>query len=97
LLCAAWTVNGVSTGGKGHSSDALAEAVGLDMAEWWEATGEEYLSRVSKAMIASAVSEAGMADESVLLGKLKKGEAVAKAEALLAGKRWLPALLRTHL
>lgn len=92
-LCIALTVNAVTTSPT-HASDALATAVGLDMAEWWEPTGPEYLSRVPKAGIAQALADAGLSDDANSVDKLKKGEAVAKAEASLAGKRWLPALLR---
>ena len=47
-----------------------------------------------KAKIVEAVTEAVSAEQGTALSKLKKGEAVAKAEALLAGTRWLPSTLR---
>jgi YidC/Oxa1 family membrane protein insertase len=53
-----------------------------------------YFAQVPKARIAEAVAEAVSVEASASLAKLKKGEAVAKAEALLAGTRWLPAPLR---
>ena len=64
------------------------------MADWWQATGPAYLSRVPKAQIVAAVTEAGMPEDGAALAKLKKGEAVERAAALLDGKRWLPAVLR---
>lgn len=93
-LCSALMVNTVNgTEGPGPG-DQLAAAVGLDMADWWEPTAASYLNQVPKALIAQAVGEAVGADESAALSKLKKGEAVAKAEDLLRGKRWLPSVLK---
>jgi ParB family transcriptional regulator, chromosome partitioning protein len=93
-LCVSLTLDAVQTGPLNHPSDVLAEAVGLDMADWWEPTADEYLSRVPKSIIGQALSDASMSADAAVIEKLKKGEAVAKAEALLAGKRWLPAPLR---
>jgi ParB family chromosome partitioning protein len=95
-LCVALTVNTVQPSAIPHSSDALAAAVGLDMADWWEPTADEYLSRVPKALISQALSEASLTADAAAIDKLKKGEAVAKAEALLSGKRWLPAALKAR-
>ena len=47
-----------------------------------------------KVQIVQAVAEAGMPQDAQGLAKLKKAEAVAKAQVLLAGKRWLPTVLR---
>ena len=77
-----------------HSSDELATAVGLDLGDWWSPTGTSYLMQVSKGQIVKAVSEAVSPEVAAPLAKLKKGEAVVKAEALLAGTRWLPTPLR---
>lgn len=48
-----------------------------------------------KARIAEVVSEALGADEAAPLHKMKKAEAVATAERLMVGKRWVPDLMRT--
>lgn len=93
-LCAALSVNAISGKGGKHPADALAMAVNLDMAEFWSPTGPSYLGRVSKQLLAEAVSEAGMSDEVPTLLKMKKGEAVDRAASLLDGKRWLPSVLR---
>lgn len=93
-LCSALTINYVSSTGGVHQADKLAEAVQLDMSDWWEPSGDEYLSLVPKAQIAQALTDAAMPAEGVAIGKLKKAEAVGKAETLLAGKRWLPKTLR---
>ena len=93
-LCSALNVNAITGKGGKHAADALAVAVSLDMAEFWTPTGPSYLGRVSKQLIADAVTEAGMPDEAPALLKMKKGEAVDKAAALLEGKRWLPSVMR---
>jgi len=93
-LCAALTLTCVQSRPLRHPADVIAAAVGLDMADWWAPTSGEYLASVPKAQIAKALFEAGLQQDAVAVEQLKKGEAVARAEGLLAGKRWLPAVLR---
>jgi ParB family chromosome partitioning protein len=93
-LCVALSVNAVTSTEGPHASDALADAVGLDMADWWAVSGEGYLQHVPKGRVLEAVKEAASPEEAAAMAKLKKGEVVARAEALMAGKRWLPAPLR---
>jgi ParB family chromosome partitioning protein len=93
-LCTALTLDAGVTRGLGNS-EVIAEAVGLDMADWWAPTAGAFLAHVPKAKLADAVREAVSEDEATKLGKLKKGDAVAKAEALLASTRWLPTPLRS--
>lgn len=93
-LCSALSLNAINGSGKHATTAAIANVVNLDMADWWEATDSSYLGAVSKSLIVEAVKEAGMGEDAEALGKLKKGEAVTKAQELLAGKRWLPAVLR---
>ena len=95
-LCAALSLNAVTPTAQAHPADALAAAVGLDMAAWWTATAGSYFAQVPKGRIAEAVAEAVSAEAAAGLAKLKKGEAVAKAEALIAGTRWLPTALRSR-
>ncbi|MHA6823940.1 ParB/RepB/Spo0J family partition protein [Ralstonia pseudosolanacearum] len=94
--CAALTVNGIQSRTGEHSTDALARAVDLDMADWWNATPDAYLSRVRKADVLQAVSEAVSPAEAVPLASMKKGPMVEAAGRLLEGKRWVPPLLRQH-
>lgn len=78
------------------AADQLAKAVQLDMSDWWKATGESYLGRVKKDLILQAIAEAGSGETNLEeLGKLKKGELVAAAEARLSGTRWLPEILKS--
>jgi ParB family chromosome partitioning protein len=86
--------------GEGHhqarfgQADMLAEALGLDMADWWEPLGERYLNRVPKGQIVAAVSDAVSSEAAENLRSLKKDAMATKAGELLAGKRWLPEALR---
>ena len=93
-LCASLTVNALPSIGAIAEATALADAVGLDMADWWEPTAEGYLNHVPKARIVEALNEAGpgLADDGVR--DMKKDVLVAKAASRLAGKRWLPPQLR---
>jgi ParB family chromosome partitioning protein len=75
-------------------ADRLAEAVDFDMSGYWSPTVVSYLGRVTKARIAEAVSEAVSAEAAARIEGLKKPDMASEAEALLAGKGWLPSLLR---
>jgi ParB family chromosome partitioning protein len=93
-LCGALTLSALPSAGATLDANAIAEAVNLDMADWWEATPQGYLNHVPKAQIVQALKEVGpdLADDGV--AALKKDALVAKAQTRLAGKRWLPAPLR---
>jgi ParB family chromosome partitioning protein len=58
-LCGALTVNALPGAGAAGSANAIAAALGLDMADWWEPTAEAYLNHVPKAQIIAALKEAG--------------------------------------
>lgn len=97
--CASLTVNAVRApfdrkpGAWAHA-DRLAEAVDLDMTGYWVPTVRSYLGRVTKARIGEAVREAVSDEAAERIGSLKKPDMATEAEALLAGKGWLPSLLR---
>ncbi len=78
----------------GHA-ETLATAVGLDMTGTWSATAASYFSRVAKARVLEAVTEATGAEEAARIAGFKKGDMADAAERLLEGKGWLPPLLRT--
>jgi ParB family chromosome partitioning protein len=88
--CAACTVKPERTDG----FSALAAAVGLDMTQWWEPTAANYLGRVPKALILEAVAEGVSPNAAANLATLKKSDMAAQAEQRLAGKGWLPAMMR---
>lgn len=93
-LCSALSLNAINGSGKQQTTRDLARAVQLDMADWWQATDAGYLGAVSKSMVAEAVAEAGLTEDAKGLLAMKKAEAVQRAQVLLIGKRWLPAVLR---
>ena len=93
-LCSASTLNALPNSGSASDANALAAAVGLDMADWWEPTAQGFLNHVSKAQIADALKEAGPELPADEFGGLKKDALVVKAASQLAGKRWLPLALR---
>lgn len=76
------------------NADQIAIVVGLDMTAYWTANAT-FLARLSKAGIAEVLDEAGYAVQQVrAIEKSPKAEAVEEAEKLLAGKGWLPPMLR---
>jgi len=93
-LCSALTVNALPCAGASASANALAAALGLDMADWWEPTAEGYLNHVPKAQIVDALKEAGPDLAGGGVEAMKKDALVTAAASRLAGKRWLPEPLR---
>ena len=99
-FCAAATVNAVQ--GKGDKPEgkrlthakALASALKLDMNAWFATDVANYFSRVSKPQILSALKEGRNQPAAPAWEKLKKPELAALAERELAGKGWLPEILR---
>lgn len=76
-------------------AEVLATVTGLNMAGTWWATAASYFSRVSRARILEAVTEATTAEEAARIAGFKKGDMAEAAERLVEGKGWLPPLLRT--
>ena len=93
-ICAALTVNALPSVNAARDADAIARAVGLDMADWWEPTAEGFLDHVSKAQIAQALKEAGPELARDGVEGMKKDVLVNTAVGRLRGMRWLPAALR---
>ncbi len=76
-------------------AEVLATATGLDMTGTWSATAASYFSRVSKARVLEAVTEATGAEEAGRIVGFKKGDMADAAERLVEGRGWLPSVLRT--
>lgn len=76
-------------------AETLATVAGLDMTGTWTATAASYFSRVPKAQVLEAVTEATNADEAGRIAGFKKGDMAQAAERLLEGRGWLPEVLRT--
>jgi ParB family chromosome partitioning protein len=72
----------------------LAREVGLDMAAYWQPTAASYFGKVSKERIVQAVSEGVSDDVAKRIANMKKGPMAEAAAQLLAGKNWLPPMLR---
>lgn len=85
-----WT----SESGAQHVAAQAASKAGLDMRQWWTATRESYLSRVTKAGILDAVCEGAGEDSARRVADMKKDAMAENAERLLSGKGWLPRQLR---
>ncbi|MGY6268674.1 ParB N-terminal domain-containing protein [Achromobacter denitrificans] len=95
-VCVASTVDVVTPRATAQQPGAaLAQAVGLDMAAWWQPTADGYFQHVPKAAILDAVGE--FAPEHVTrLAKLKKADIASEAERLADGTGWMPAIFRTE-
>jgi len=78
-------------------AETLATATGLDMTRTWSATAASYFSRVSKARVLEAVTEATTPEEAGRIAGFKKGDMAEAAERLVEGRGWLPPVLRTAL
>lgn len=93
-VCMASTVDVVTPRATQHQPGAeLAQAVGLDMAVWWQPTADGYFQHVPKAEILEAVGE--FAPEHVTrMAKLKKADIASEAERLADGTGWMPAIFR---
>ncbi|EPG2416034.1 MULTISPECIES: ParB/RepB/Spo0J family partition protein [Gammaproteobacteria] len=91
-VCVASTVDVVTPRATQHQPGAeLVQAVGLNMAAWWQPTADGYFQHVPKAAILDAVGE--FAPEHVTrLAKLKKGEIASEAERLADSTGWMPAI-----
>jgi ParB family chromosome partitioning protein len=97
-FCTAASINTV-IGRENKPSDdvaALMTALNLDMADWWEATPQHYLSHVSKDRILSIVTQAASANKAEAMRGLKKEQLVQKADEALSGLRWVPDSLKAE-
>ncbi|HEL3178677.1 TPA: ParB/RepB/Spo0J family partition protein [Stenotrophomonas maltophilia] len=95
-VCVASTVDAVTHRAMPRQpGEELAQAVGLDMAAWWQPTAEGYFKHVPKAAILQAVGE--YAPDSISrLAKLKKADIASEAERLANGTGWMPAIFKAE-
>ncbi|HCL3427723.1 TPA: ParB N-terminal domain-containing protein [Pseudomonas aeruginosa] len=94
-VCVAATVDVVTPRATAHQPGAeLAQAVGLDMAAWWQPTADGYFQHVPKAAILEAVGEFAPS-HAARLAKLKKADIASEAERLAEGTGWMPAVFQT--
>jgi len=98
-FCTARSLNGVQAKadldgcGRLQHANALALALSLDMTKWFTPTAENFFSKVSKARIAEALTEAGK-PPSAETAKLKKAEMAGLAEKEIQDTGWLPETVR---
>jgi ParB family chromosome partitioning protein len=71
----------------------LAREVALNMTAHWQPTAASYFGRVSKERIVEAVRDGVSEQAAQNIVRLKKPAMAEAAEAALAGKGWIPALL----
>ena len=99
-VATAHTVNAVqrphdaSDCGRLNGAKALAQALELDMANWWQASAANYFGRVKKDQIVEAIQEATGAPVDERLKSAKKKDLAAEAEKCVASTRRLPEPLR---
>lgn len=97
--CLSLTVDAVKAnpfandGGHRHADD-LAAALSLDMTAYWRPTAASYFGRVGKPKIAEAVREAVSPEAAQTCEGMKKQAMAERAEKLVAGRGWLPEVLR---
>lgn len=92
-LCVGLTVSAMAQRENEATAEWLAQAVGLDMHDWWAPTAAGYFDHVSKAHVLAAVQTFAPA-EVQRLAKLKKPQMASEAERLVTGTGWLPQMLR---
>jgi ParB family chromosome partitioning protein len=98
--CTACTVNAVEVKHDREGAqriphaNALATALNLDMTKWFTATKENYFSRVARAAIVTAITEAKAIPAKRSWDKQKKADFAAFAERETAGTGWLPKPLK---
>lgn len=94
-FCTARSLNAIHGRARDRDdSDFIAEALGVDMADWWTASPENYFSGVSRDKALEAVREATGYDATKEVTKMKKAEWQTFCTAKLHGTRWLPSPLR---
>jgi ParB family transcriptional regulator, chromosome partitioning protein len=72
----------------------IAQTIGFNMATHWQPTSANYLGCVSKDRIPEAVREGVSLEAAENLAGLKKSAITEAAAERLAGKGWLPDMLR---
>lgn len=94
-VCVASTVSALASQEGEVPATALAQAVKLDMHDWWTPTAAGYFEHVSKAKALEAV-QVFAPDQVNRLGKLRKAELASEAERLAVGTGWLPVMFRVQ-
>ncbi len=75
-------------------AEVLADALDLDMTNYFEATAESYFNHLTRDGIEAALVDIKGPDFASGVGRMKKAEAAAYAEAQTRGSAWLPSPIR---
>lgn len=92
--CTAACVDAVQHNEGTRQAADLADAVGLDMADWWEPTVAGYFKHLRKDSAIAVMAEAGIGHHKEKLANMKKADLDAHVAKAIAGANWLPQLLR---
>jgi ParB family chromosome partitioning protein len=92
-VCVAVSVGAVTSREGDMPAGAIAQAVGLDMHDWWAPTAAGYFEHVSKAKTLEAM-QAFAPEQIIRLAKFKKADLASEAERLATGTGWLPAMFK---
>ncbi len=94
-LCTACSLDTIQTGDTIEPKNIqLAQALNLNMADYWEPTRDTYFAHIKKDKIVSLVTEVVSMDAGLSMAQLGKADLCDAAEKAMAGKHWLPALLK---
>ena len=99
-FCTAYTMNAMQSRdevtdiSRARAVSNYAKALKLDMADWWEPTRETYFAQVSKQHIIDVVSQNVSPEVALPMADMKKIPLCETAEQHMAGKRWLPGVLK---
>lgn len=74
----------------------FAEAVALDMSQWWTASADSYFNHVKRDVILDAIREHKPGLCVPKLEKASKAELISRAKRVFKGSAWLPEPLRLH-
>ncbi len=92
--CTALNIDMTGQSGPSDETQAIANAVQLDMRDYWQPTAEAFLKRVPKGIILDALREVNPTLDVAPFEKAKKGDLIAMAEPILVAAKWVPTLLR---
>ncbi len=90
----AGTIEAVADTGKARPDNMLAEAIGIDLADWFTPTADNYFSQINKLGGLVAIKEATGKAITPAQEKMKKDALAEEAERQVAGTRWIPSMLR---
>jgi ParB family chromosome partitioning protein len=99
-VCAACTVDAVQMKHGGQDSDSLrhaddlADALKMDMGQWFAPTAANFFGRISKQAMLDSIAEAKGTPSAPAWEKMKKAELAALAARQIAGTGWLPQPVR---